>query len=35
MGISLAPISGKLVATWVDGKNAEVDASALAPDRFN
>jgi D-amino-acid dehydrogenase len=35
MGVSLGPISGKLVADIVGGRESELDISALAPDRFN
>lgn len=34
MGLSLAPISGKLVADLLSGRKPAIDLSLLAPDRF-
>lgn len=35
MGISLAPITGKLVADSISGATLEVDVAGMEPDRFN
>ncbi len=35
MGISLAPISGQIIAQLASGTQPDYDLSALAPDRFN
>ena len=35
MGVSLGPISGKIVADLIDGQNPEFDMPAMRPDRFN
>jgi D-amino-acid dehydrogenase len=35
MGLSLAPITGKLVAQLVDSETCSLDISALNPTRFN
>jgi D-amino-acid dehydrogenase len=34
MGLSLAPITGKLVAEVIDGRQPSVDLTLLSPDRF-
>jgi D-amino-acid dehydrogenase len=35
MGVSLAPITGQLVAQLLSGEKPSIDLSALSPDRFN
>jgi glycine/D-amino acid oxidase-like deaminating enzyme len=35
MGISLAPITGKLIAQIIDGERPEIDIRLLDPDRFS
>jgi glycine/D-amino acid oxidase-like deaminating enzyme len=35
MGLSLAPITGKLVAQLVDSETSSLDISSLNPTRFN
>ena len=35
MGLSLAPITGRLVAELLFGEKPSIDVSALSPDRFN
>ncbi len=35
MGLSLAPITGQLVAQLLSGEKPAIDLSALSPDRFN
>jgi D-amino-acid dehydrogenase len=35
LGISLGPVTGKLVADLVGEKSPQTDISALGPDRFN
>jgi D-amino-acid dehydrogenase len=34
MGLSLAPITGRIVADLVGGQRPEIDIALLAPDRF-
>jgi D-amino-acid dehydrogenase len=34
MGLSLAPITGALVAQWLSGEQPAIDLSLLSPDRF-
>jgi D-amino-acid dehydrogenase len=35
MGLSLAPITGQLIAQLLSGEKPSIDLSALSPDRFN
>jgi D-amino-acid dehydrogenase len=35
MGVSLAPITGKLVAQTLAGERPDIDLSLLSPDRYN
>ena len=35
MGLSLAPITGQLIAELLSGEKSSIDLSALSPDRFN
>ena len=35
MGLSLAPITGQLIAQLLSGEKSSIDLSALSPDRFN
>ncbi len=35
LGISLAPVTGKIVAEMIEGKAPSVDVTALSPTRFN
>jgi len=35
MGVSLAPITGKLAAQLLANERPEIDISQLSPDRYN
>lgn len=35
MGLSLAPITGQLIAQLLSGEKPSIDLTALSPDRFN
>ena len=35
MGVSLGPVTGKLVSDVVSGREPEIEIEPLAPDRFN